>query len=376
MKITDVKSSYLEVTLPKPGLQVAWDPGVIRKFYRYTVVQVFTDEGIVGIGGISGPGKELKVTIDLYVKPYLLGQVVDPFSVEKLSKMIHWWTHYQGPRTSCVEVALWDIIGKATKQPVHKLLGAAQEKVKAYISTCSLKEPKERAKDAVKLLDQGFKAMKIRLHNLDPRKDLEVVKAVRDAAGEEMEIICDANQAWTPTPPFWTRRTALMMARELEKHDVVWLEEPLFRDDLEGLAQLAASADIPIAGGELEFGMYRFKEYLEKGCYDIVQPDVTWSGGILETKKIAAMAQASNKLCVLCTWGFGLTLAANLQAVGSIPNCPYLEFGYEPPAWSFEVRDCLLKEPITAKDGYVEIPRGPGLGVDLNEKAVDKYTVD
>ncbi len=167
------------------------------------------------------------------------------------------------------------------------------------------------------------------------------------------------------------------MARELDQLGVVWLEEPLPKDDLKGLAELARQADIPIAGGELEWGIHRFREFLELGVYDIVQPDPHWCGGILECRKISALAEAASRQCILHTGGMGgLWVAANLQVSGAIPNCPYFEYLMEPPVWTPEIRDAFLQEPIRiSADGYVEIPDGPGMGVRVNEEAITRYTV-
>jgi L-alanine-DL-glutamate epimerase-like enolase superfamily enzyme len=378
LKITDVKTSFLQIPLPGDGVKASYlTPwaGEATRTSPYTLVKIFTDEGITGIGGqVPGYGIELKTMIDDVVKPFLLNEVVDPFFIGKLSDMIRWWRHRIGPRACCVEVALWDILGKAAKQPLYRLFGARQDKVKVYASTIEVKTPAERAKDAARWLDDGFQSIKLKMNNPAPKKDLETVRAVRDAVGNEMEIMCDAFQAWRTKPPFWSYRTAAEMAKELEKLEVVWLEEPLGRYDLEGLSALASAVDMPIAGGEIEFGVHRFMELMVRGCYDIVQPCVTWAGGFQEVRKIAAMAEAASKRCILCCWGVGLTLPADLQLIGSI-TCDRVEFGYDPPAYTPEYRDSILKEPLLPRSGYIEIPKGPGLGVELNEEMVAKFRV-
>lgn len=378
MKITDVKTSFLQIPLPGAGVKASYlTPwaGQATRTSPYTIVKIFTDEGITGIGGqVPGYGIELKTMIDEVVKSFLLNEVVDPFFIGKLSGMIRWWRHRIGPRACCVEVALWDIVGKAANQPIHKLFGACQEKVKVYASTIEVKPPDERARDAVRWAENGFQSIKLKFNNPVPEKDLEIVRAVKDAVGDDMEIICDAFQAWRTTPPFWSRRTAMEMAKKLEKMEVAWLEEPLARYDLDGLSALASAVDIPIAGGEIEFGLGRFKDFVEKGCYDIVQPCVTWAGGFQEVRKIATVAEAANKRCIPCCWGVGLTLPADLQLIGSIA-CDRVEFGYDPPAYTPEFRDSILKETLLPRDGYIEIPKGPGLGVELNEEMVAKFSV-
>lgn len=349
--------------------------GEVTRNMSYTLVKIFTDAGITGIGGqIPGYGVELKTMIDDVVRPFLLNEIVDPFFIEKLSEMIRWWRHRIGPRACCVEIALWDIIGKTANQPIYRLFGARQDRINVYASTIEVKTPDERARDAVTWLEDGFKAVKLKLNNPVPEKDLETVRAVRDVVGNEMQIMCDAFQAWRTKPPFWSRRTATKMAKELEKMEVVWLEEPLSRYDLDGLSDLASAVDIPIAGGEIEFGLHRFKELMKRGCYDIVQPCATQAGGLHEAMKVATIAEAENKRCIPCCWGFGLTLAADLQLIGAI-SCDQVEFGYDPPAYTPEYRDIILKQSLLPTDGFIEIPKGPGLGVELNEETVAKFCV-
>jgi len=345
-----------------------------------TFVRIYTDEDIIGtfpfIANYLYPDlarhKMVKIFIEKVVKPELVG--ADPFHIEKLSYLMNtvWCFRYHNFRPWPIEIALWDIVGKASKLPIYKLLGGFRDKVKAYVSTALGKTPEERVKDVIRWLEKGYKAVKLRARwYRPPQKFLDVVKAIRDAVGNDIEIMVDANQAYQDEPPFWTRRTALMMARELEKYDVVWLEEPLFWNDLEGLAELCRAVDIPIMGGELEIGLYRFKELLEKGVYDIINPDVTLSGGILQVRKIAALAEAWGKLCQPHSCCNGAILAANLQLIGAIPNCHYVEFFLDTPHPTIEERDIMLKDPILIdKEGYVKIPSKPGIGVEFNEELI------
>lgn len=342
-----------------------------------TLIRVNTDEGTSGVGtSIMGWGRSLEEFIGDRIGAALVALVGEAFAVERLTRILRLGS-WLGPRLCPLEIALWDVIGKACNQPIYKLLGGYQDKVMAYASTAELKKPEERVSDVLKWREQGFQAVKIRAHHPNPQKDLEVVKAVRDAVGNDMEIMVDANMAWEFVAPLWSYQTAVKMAKEFEKLGVKWLEEPLYKDNLEALAKLAAEVDIPIAGGELEFGLFRFKQLIDKGAYDIVQPDVNISGGILEGRKISALAEASGRLCIPHTWTNGLGLAANLQLIGALTNCPYVEFPYEPPAWAEGVRDIILRESIKIdKNGFVEIPKKTGLGVELNEEVIAKYTYD
>ncbi|EZQ11723.1 isomerase [Candidatus Acidianus copahuensis] len=372
MIITEVEARCIKVPLPTK-LYPAWTPGIAQSHLEACLVKIYTDEGIIGIsGGIDFQGV-VKKSIEDFVKHYLIGK--DPFLLGNFDRVIK-FSSFIGPRTYIVEIALWDLIGKALKAPIYRLLGGYKDRVKAYASTAEVKKAEDRIKDVKNMINEGFKAVKIRAHSENPEDDIKVVKALRDAFGFSIEIMVDANQAWSWTGPVWSYNTVLKVARELEKMEVSWLEEPLPKDNLEGLRRLRKEVNIPIAGGELEHGLYRFKELIEKDVYDIVQPDVTLSGGINEVKKIASLAESKNKLCIPHTWTHGLGLAANLQLIGSLSNCPFLEFPYEPPAWRVEVRDMLIKEPLKIdKDGYVNIPNKLGLGIELNEEIIEKYSV-
>ena len=366
MKIADITLTQLQLPLSEPGLRPGWSGGRIHyRTYPVQLVRVYTDEGITGIA----LAERMLPAIEQY-RSRLIGQEVDPFSIERLSKTLPLLP-------AAVEIALWDIAGKSVGKPIYKLLGGYQDKVKAYAATIDLKEPEERARDAVSFLEKGFKAIKLRAHFPDPMKDLAVVKAVRDAVGDDMEIMVDANQGGHSTPPIWSHRTVYKMARELEKLNVFWLEEPLHRDDLDSIAELTKKMEtLMIAGAEGESSLRRFRQLFDKGCFDIIQPDTIWAG-MYNVKKTAILAEAYDKLIVPHTHSIcGLGLASSLQLIGSVPNCPYVEFGYEPPVVTIEQRDRTLKEPIQLdKDGYVQIPQEPGLGVELDEEFVAKCTV-
>lgn len=368
MKIRDITLTHLMLPLPSPGLRPGWLGGLKHyPSYPAQVVQVFTDEDITGIA----LSERVTPTVIDFVKQQLTQKDIDPFELERLSSTV-------GGLPAGVEIALYDIAGKMSNKPIYQLLGGYQTKVKAYAATINLKEPEERAKDAVAILEAGFKAIKLRAHFPDPMKDVEVVRAVRDAVGDEMDIMVDANQASHRVPPIWSHRTTYRVAHALERLEVYWLEEPLHREDLNGLAELTANMEtLMIAGAESETQLRRFRQFFQQGCFDIVQPDTIWSG-ISTVKKIAVLAEAFDKLIIPHTHSIcGLGLASSLQVIGSISNCPYVEFGYEPSIITPKSRDRLLKEPIHIdKDGYVHIPQSPGLGVELNQAFVKQCTVN
>jgi L-alanine-DL-glutamate epimerase-like enolase superfamily enzyme len=302
---------------------------------------------------------------------------LDPFHVGEF-----WNRHMSGKRSGTsgknaagLEIALWDIIGKAANRPVYKLLGACRDKILVYAATSRLLDKEQHVRQVLDIMNEGFKAVKLRLHRPDPWDDLAVVEAVRDAVGDELMILVDANQN-NPSLGynFWPRRTALKMAKELDKLNVYYLEEPLPRKDVEGLAEIAASVDMFIAGGEHSPTIYDFKEHFLRGAYDIIQPDVILGGnmGITGVRKAAEVADYFERLIVphVCSGGnFSLGLAATLQAMATVDNCPLVEYPYDPPILTVDTCQAIVKDPILIdRDGFVKVPDKPGIGVEIDEE--------
>jgi L-alanine-DL-glutamate epimerase-like enolase superfamily enzyme len=373
MKITDVELWCVDYPL-KHTFYPSWLPNYPQNSHRLTLIRINTDEGIKGISAAPAFYKEYKEIASL-IAPFLFGR--DPFNVEEIIRILRNAT-YLGLRLWFIEVALWDIIGKATNQPVYKLLGGFQNRIKAYASTGEVRDAKRRVEDVLRFKEEGFKAVKLRFHSLNIKDDLKTAEKVREAVGDEMEIMIDANQAWRVYGmgkfSEWTVKDAIFVAKELKNLDVKWLEEPLEKYNYAGLKELRESVDIPIAGGEMNSDIYEFRDLIKNRCYDIIQPDVTMSCGILNAKKIAGFAEMEHLQFCPHTWTNGIGLAANLQIMGAVNNCYYAEFPYEIPAWTPEVRDFLLKEYIKIeKDGYINIPDKPGIGVEIDEDKLKKY---
>ena len=378
MKITNVTATHIRVPLPKP-FYPAWQPDQSSNIIAATILEIHTDEGISGIsalqhntGVIPPPEARIDYMIGEFLKPILIGK--DPTENEVLmrdlraiKKMI--------PLPWFISVALWDIVGKQAKMPLYKLWGGAQRRLKAYASLGEVRPNEVRANDVEKLAKEGFQAVKLRLHGSTIEEDIEQVRAVRERVGERMEIMVDANQSHVMTAgPMWDLKRARKTAVELYEFNVVWLEEPLLGLDFDDLAVLCKSSPIRIAGGEDNQGFNEFRRMLEEGTYDVLQPDCNISEGIFDLRKVAGMAEAYNRWFVPHTWGNGLGLAANLQLAASCPNCPYIEYPYDPPNFTIEAYYAMLKEPIRVEsDGYVSVPTGPGLGVELDRDAIKKY---
>ncbi|MBD3180852.1 hypothetical protein GF312_01070 [Candidatus Poribacteria bacterium] len=371
MKITKVDIVYNKKPIPLPEpWQAAWSApdGKPVTSMGFSLYRMETDEGIVGYGPNTGANPNLAVGFD----PHQVGYF--------------WNKHMSGRRSGLsgkgaagLEIAMWDIIGKAAKQPVSKLLGARTDKLLVYAATSRLLEKKHQVRQALELEDEGFKAIKLRLHRPDPWDDLDVVEAVVDEVDDDMMILVDANQN-NPSDEyqFWSRQTALRIASELDDLGVYYLEEPLPRIDIEGLTDIADTVDMFVAGGEHSPTVYDFREHIIEGAYDIIQPDVAMTGniGIIGIKKAADMADLYTRLVVphvLSGGNCGIALPATLQAMATVDNCPLVEYPYDPPILEPKTNQSFVKEPVLIdEDGYVKVPELPGLGVEIEE---DKITI-
>ncbi|GIV06852.1 MAG: isomerase [Fimbriimonadales bacterium] len=374
MRIVNIKLQLLEYPLETP-FYPSWLPGYPQTAHRVHLLTLETDSGIKGYAAGVAFMRE-GAGLEQLLMPFLFGR--DPMQVEEVIQIARSAT-FLGLRLWWIEMAFWDIIGKATGQPTYRLLGGAQERIKAYASTGELQGVEQRLEYVAQVREMGIRAVKLRFHNWDWREDLAVAHAVRQHY-PDMEIMVDANMGWrvagmAPAPK-WDVPTALRVAEELAELHVRWLEEPLDKHDYEGYRRLREKSPVPIASGEMNQDLHEFREYLIRDALDILQPDVSLSGGILMGKKIAAMAEAFSKPIAPHTWTNGLGLAANLQLMGACPNCEWAEFPYEPPGWNLHARDFFLTEPIHPDaEGYLTVPSKPGLGVEINEETVQKYAV-
>jgi hypothetical protein len=205
-----------------------------------------------------------------------------------------------------------------------------------YASTGSLRDPQEMANLAEHCLGCGFTAMKLRFGRPDRRDDVAVVEAIGERVGDRLVLMVDCNRGWQmpwDTQAPWQLKDALRVARELEKLDVYWLEEPLHRGDIEGMAALRASTDLRIAGGEGSLEVHELQELVRRGCLDVLQPDVTWCGGISGLRRVATMAQEHHLTFTPHTWTIGIGMVANMHLAAGLASSPYVELPYDPPGW-------------------------------------------
>jgi D-galactarolactone cycloisomerase len=371
MKITDIQTMQLAgPALPRP-MKPAWAPGSQWHRFGGTIVKVFTDEGIVGLGS---PGYNVTPLIESWIKPQLIGQ--DPFALERHARI------FRNAGTGWgIEIALWDIIGKACGQPVYKLWGGFRDRVPAYASCIEVSTPQQRADDALCAKADGWQAMKIRFHEWTMNADIAQAEAVRRATGDDFTILVDANQAQLPGTlqpdpgPVWTYERALRTARELQQLGVYWLEEPLDRYDYENLTRLCEAVEILIAGGENNVGLHEYRQLIERNCYDVLQPEAMVGETMSQIRKACALAEMHRKLCAPHHGGGGLGFVAHLHLCAAIPNCPFVEVFHDAPGFTSDIFQWYLAEPLKLDpaDGCIVLPSKPGLGVELDEEKIRRF---
>jgi L-alanine-DL-glutamate epimerase-like enolase superfamily enzyme len=391
VKITDVTTIKLRCPMDVPMADaIHYMPD------RPTLlVQVHTDEGIVGLGEAAAYGGFLESTESLItgeLRRTILGH--DPFRIEKLWQMMATRAHQRGRRgmlmqaISGVDIALWDIVGQATRTPLYRLLGGYADTLPVYASAGFYAEDKDAAALAEEVggyAERGFRCVKIKvgrqpdallnpLHEMAAQdyatvsfeEDVERVRAARRAIGPSVKLAIDANNAWTPS-------LALKFMREVENEDIYWLEEPVGTEDIDGSAYVAQQLVTPVAGYETESALPGFRELIQRRAVDIVQPDVIWSGGITETRKIAALAHAYGLPVIPHNFSSAVAAIANMHFIASIPNGSWLEFDQNPNA----LRSELFEEPLTVdRDGTIRLPERPGLGVTLSQATIDRYRIE
>lgn len=391
MKITEVKAIVLSYDY-KYAIADAQNYFSTRSA---VIVLLKTDSGLTGIGEAAcfgGPPENTKYIIEKELSRFVLGQ--DPEFVELIWKRMWDGTRMHGRRgiimagMSGIDIAIWDLIGKSANMPLYKVLGGYTNRLLPYASSGFYqhgKGTKEIAEEVGSYFDRGFKYAKIKVGRnpevfMSPttnmpggeyctytlEEDLERVEACCSMARGKGRVIVDANNTWTTY-------TAIQMGRAFEKMGVFWLEEPVHVDNIRGSAQVAQALDMPVAGYESEIGLFGFREFIINQAVDIVQPDVIWSGGITECRKIAALAYAFNLPVNPHIFSSAVSLAANMHFLASLNNGGILEFDQN----VYPLRDELTVEPITInRDGFVYLPEKPGLGIELNEEIVKKYRVD
>lgn len=377
MKITSVEAMILRTKTNKPFTSAR---GWWYKTKNAMLVKVTTDDGIEGWGEAYGPAEVTKACVDTLLAPQVIG--ADPFDTDVLWEKMYQRVEDYDPQgfgvaaISAIDIALWDIIGKALNRPVYQLLGGAHRKrfrayaTGLYFTSEDGDHVAPAVEEALKYKEQGFTCVKMKIA-LPLREELKRVQKVWEALGSgEVELMVDANHGYNLS-------TALLLGREFEKMGLTWFEEPVSPHDLNAYADLRSKLTIPLAGGENAFTRYAFKEIIEKRAMDVIQPDLCCAGGITETKKIGHMAETFGIGVVPHVWGSAVGLFAALHSMASLPPAPH---SWRPAAMWMEYeqtenpfRDQLVTQPISHKNGYVDVPEGPGLGFTINEEIIKRY---
>jgi L-alanine-DL-glutamate epimerase-like enolase superfamily enzyme len=368
VKITTIRLDRMRLTLDPP-FHAAWDP-VPRRYFDATLVRVQTDSGITGYG--SGDTMDgFETFSDLFIG-------MDPLHIANHVRTLETISFHAG-RYWPLEAALWDIIGKACGQPVATLFGGASDRIPAYASFGELKSASARADAVLAARQAGFRAVKIRIGREDVESGLAAVRAARDAAGADLEIMVDLNQWWRMAgdiSPALDVAAVRRVAAELADLGVTWLEEPLPAADLAGMRLLREQVGIRVAGGEMARSVPELLGALAADALDVIQPDVVLAVGMLRARTVAEVALQRNRWFTPHTWTNGLGLLANLHVAAGVGGGPYLEFPYDPPGWTEQRRDFFLAEAIGIDaEGCVRVPERAGLGAEIDEDEVARWRV-
>jgi L-alanine-DL-glutamate epimerase-like enolase superfamily enzyme len=370
MKITRVEPIHLR--LPKVNERCDGSQETL-------VVKVHTDTGITGVGEVDSSALVAKAAIEAPVSHQIcrglaecvLGQ--DPVEIDRLVHRMYEGSVYFGRHgvtiqaMSGIEIALWDIFGKAVNRPVYQLLGGGfRKRFRAYASILFGDTPAETERIGRQLADQGFRAVKFGWGPMgqSEESDLAHVRGARQGIGPDIELMVDAGLCWDTA-------TALRRAKQFEPFQLNWLEEPLHPDNLQGYARLSAQSPVRIAAGEEICDPSEFRQMMDVGGIDVVQVDVTRVGGLARSKRVGWESYERHRLCVNHSYKTGVNIAASLHFMAALPNSHYFEYCVEQGA----LRQTLTRQRFPVVDGDIVVPEEPGLGVELDENVVDEYRV-
>ncbi len=385
MQIVGIKSHVLQCDMPE-------ELGYSQQYYNKRtahLVEVVTDEGVTGWGECFGPGNIAianKAIVEKVIQPMVLG--MDPLDRDVIWHKVYNLMRDHGQKgmpmqsLSGVDIALWDIAGKVTKLPLHKLIGGAHRTdVMAYgygmmLKRESIEDHVSRFKDeSAAIIDMGFTAAKMKT-GLGAKADVRLCEAVAQGVGSARFMV-DANHCYTTSDAFY-------VGRALDEMRAYWFEEPVAPEDHDGYRELRAGLNVNISGGEAEFGRWGWRAILENRGLDIAQPEVCALGGITEYLRVLAMCHAHFTPVINHVWGSAIAVATNLQLLAAMPPMPG---GLNPwePMLEFDTtenrfRDSLLAEPLdiqkqVKQNGRVKIPQGPGIGVTPDPDFIKKYEI-
>ncbi len=379
MKITDVEVIVLEQPQEYAAPSGAEEAAGIKFL---CLVKVSTDEGITGWADVETQPHVAKAAVDAPrsgsdafegLRNIAIGE--DPFETEKLWDRMYRGSIYYGRRgvaiqvMSGIDIACWDIKGKATGLPVYKLLGAGhRDKVRAYASTLFRPTPDDIRSAVDGYLERGFDAIKFGwgVFGQDPKLDVELVRAAREQAGPDIEILVDAGWKVRRTP-----FEAVEMIRSIEEFRPFWVEDFMHPEDYDGYRYVSERVDTRVAAGEQEATIWGFERLIDQGKVHVAQPDISRCGGLTVAKRIADYAELRNVAVCPHAWLSDILTAASLHLNAYLKDSLFLEFNVS----SGPIVRELCENPIEMKDGYIDVPQGPGLGIEINEATIEKYRV-
>lgn len=370
IKIRSIRCVPLLGESPKGG----WSNEILPEDSIHALIAVHTDAGITGYGSSFTDGRLVEAGIKV-LEPLWRGEnALEPERVTEKLNQNTFWMGRGGTLThtiSGIDIALWDILGKALGQPVGRLLGGTyRDRIMPYCSL--LMEEPDVMKDVIsKYRDQGFRAFKIGWGPFGRRDSVKldeaIVRAARDGIGDDAKLFVDAgaSDSYWPQGLKWALRTAEM----LRDYDVGWFEEALVPDAIDDFCHLRRASPVPIAGGEVLTRRQAFLPFLTRGAFDIVQPDATKMGGVSEQRRVAWMAQDFGVKYIGHGWNTALGVAADLQIAAALPNVDLVEF-----IGGSAYVDGILETPFKLDaEGYLAVPAAPGLGVSLDRDKVARY---
>jgi D-galactarolactone cycloisomerase len=386
VRVTAVRAHALRADLPGP---FGWSlhATTIR---QALLVEVVTDDGLVGWGEAGSgtlPAAGARFVEDV-LGPLVAG--LDPFELAEVRRRVGttfdragWeFGGFASQAFSGVEVALWDLMGKASGRPVWSLLGGrVRDRVQAYATglyyyPAAGDGTAEREREATGYVERGYRAMKMKVGGLSPAEDVREVERIRAAVGPDVALMVDANGAYDA-------RTAIALGHELERLGVAWLEEPVARGDLAGYEEVRRALGLPVAGGEHLGGLGAFRAMVSRRAVDILQPDVANCGGLAEATRIATLAQAFHVRVFPHVWGTPPAVAAALHFVATLPPSPVTMHPAplaQDPVFEFDhsphpVRDAMAQPELQPVDGWLAVPEGPGLGVEVDSSVLERFAV-
>lgn len=369
MRIRGIRAIGLGGATPEGG----WSDELSPEDCVHTIVEVQTDEDLIGYGSVFTHDALVRAALEVLAPLYEGEAALEPERLSEKLRQNSFWMGRGGTIThaiSGIDIALWDILGKATGQPLGRLLGGRyRDRVRPYASV--LADRPDRLRDTLAgLVATGYRAFKIGwgpLGKQSHREDEAIVGAAREAVGADATLLVDAgaSDAFWPHGYSWALRTAEMLAA----YEVAWFEEPLQPDALDDFVELRRRTSVPVAGGEVLTRRQAFAPFLRAGAFDIVQPDVTKVGGISESRRIAWMAEEHGARLIPHGWNTAVGVAADLQLASAFPGTDLIEY----IAGSPYVDELAAGGWTLDADGMLPIPDAPGLGIELDQSALSRY---